>query len=615
MEISVSEVINGERVQALCDVLLVTHEKLLFQTTLHRPPLRDIPRVMMENPVPIIAGKLDSILENVPKWRLPVIFVFGDYLEQFFRIIINHIKRPFILVSHNSDAGVDDGYIKRLDKNNSMLVLWLAQNCYIRHKKLVHLPIGIANTMWPHGDLRALARVMSMDIKGRSNKSNDIMACFNVETNPTKRNLAEYQLQRVGILNESCNLSFENYLGELKQYKYSVCPQGNGVDTHRFWESIYMNVIPIAEDHVMLDGFGKDLQCIRVSSFSEIDKRQLLAEYKTPTRAPRAALLSSYKSMVSHHVVLVHVGDHMCDYLQDCIAQIRLWNEYSPIHLGVNRANMNAYGVLLAKHNVHLIDLEDIPKSQSHALFLQKSTHDTGSRNGFWRHASERIFYVHDIIDHLGLENVLHFENDQLVFFDIMRMMPAFALNYRIGIPFDSPNRAIPSVIFFKNAAACSELTSYMASMAHRGIDDMHIMRQFQKHAGNNNSAEVVIKGLPIVSPKSAMVSSRRVSIEYAINYDEFESIFDAACLGQYVGGVDPRNIPGDTRGFVNDDTPLRADLMELHWRRDVPTGLWEPYAANVKVNNLHMHCKDLKRYMSDNHTWMRACNKTPQMS
>ncbi len=599
----ISEVINGERAQALCDVLLVTHEKLLYQTTLHKPPLCDIPRVLMSDPVHILAGKLGSVLDRVPFWRPPVIFVFSDYIEPFFQTIVDHIKRPFILVTHNSDDGVDDRYIKHLD--NNLLVLWLAQNCYIRHKKLVHLPIGMANTMWPHGDLSVLARVMPKN-EEEVYRPHDVLACFNLNTNPTKRSLAKYQLQRVGIENESCHLSFESYMNKMKKYKYSVCPQGNGVDTHRFWECIYMKVIPIVEDHVMIDGFGKDLHCVRVSSFSEIDKDKILARYKTPTILPRAAFLSTYKSMVHNHVVLVHVGDHMCDYLQDCIAQIRLWNKHSSIHLGINSSNMNAYSIILAKHNVHLINLEDIPMSQSHIDFLQKSTHDTTSRNGFWRHASERIFYVHDIIAHHGLENVLHFENDQLIFFDIAHMMPAFALNYRIGIPFDSPKRAIPSIVFFKNNTACSELTSFMAKMAHRGIDDMHIMREFQKHSFD------IIKGLPIVAPENAMVASGRVSSEYAKHYEEFESIFDAACLGQYIGGVDPRNIPGDTRGFVNDDTPLRADLMELHWRRDVPTGLWEPFAANVKVNNLHMHCKDLKRYMSDNHGWMRACNKKP---
>ncbi len=39
----------------------------------------------------------------------------------------------------------------------------------------------------------------------------------------------------------------------------------------------------------------------------------------------------------------------------------------------------------------------------------------------------------------------------------------------------------------------------------------------------------------------------------YNINYEEFNAIFDGAAIGQYLGGVDPINCPGDTTGFVNE--------------------------------------------------------------
>lgn len=31
----------------------------------------------------------------------------------------------------------------------------------------------------------------------------------------------------------------------ISQYKYSLCPEGNCIDTHRLWESLYLNTIPI----------------------------------------------------------------------------------------------------------------------------------------------------------------------------------------------------------------------------------------------------------------------------------------------------------------------------------------------------------------------------------
>ena len=40
-------------------------------------------------------------------------------------------------------------------------------------------------------------------------------------------------------------LSKEEYFKELKRHKYAICPRGNGLDTHRLWECLYLDVIPI----------------------------------------------------------------------------------------------------------------------------------------------------------------------------------------------------------------------------------------------------------------------------------------------------------------------------------------------------------------------------------
>ena len=38
---------------------------------------------------------------------------------------------------------------------------------------------------------------------------------------------------------------FEDYLKELKSSYFVVSPNGNGVDCHKTWEALYLNVIPI----------------------------------------------------------------------------------------------------------------------------------------------------------------------------------------------------------------------------------------------------------------------------------------------------------------------------------------------------------------------------------
>jgi hypothetical protein len=40
-------------------------------------------------------------------------------------------------------------------------------------------------------------------------------------------------------------VDFKNYLMQIAKHKFCLCPRGNGIDTHRFWEAQYLNTIPV----------------------------------------------------------------------------------------------------------------------------------------------------------------------------------------------------------------------------------------------------------------------------------------------------------------------------------------------------------------------------------
>ena len=43
------------------------------------------------------------------------------------------------------------------------------------------------------------------------------------------------------------SLPWRQYLRLLGEHEFSACPRGNGIDTHRIWESLYLGVVPIVE--------------------------------------------------------------------------------------------------------------------------------------------------------------------------------------------------------------------------------------------------------------------------------------------------------------------------------------------------------------------------------
>jgi len=42
------------------------------------------------------------------------------------------------------------------------------------------------------------------------------------------------------------------YFNYLATFKFTICPEGNGIDTHRLWECFYLHVVPIVIDNIFI---------------------------------------------------------------------------------------------------------------------------------------------------------------------------------------------------------------------------------------------------------------------------------------------------------------------------------------------------------------------------
>ena len=64
-------------------------------------------------------------------------------------------------------------------------------------------------------------------------------------------------------------INFELYIHNLRRYAFCLCPRGNGIDTHRIWESLYMGCIPIVKRHIT-HVFNQDLPILFIDDWREI---------------------------------------------------------------------------------------------------------------------------------------------------------------------------------------------------------------------------------------------------------------------------------------------------------------------------------------------------------
>jgi hypothetical protein len=194
---------------------------------------------------------------------------------------------PFVVIAHNSDAifsydDCSDQDIRNgLEHPNCLAVF--TQNPGISHPKIHLLPIGFANSKWPHGNPTIIGEVLDNKTL-LQNKMNPCYFFFNEDTNRPVRIHCRIALSRKLKWNQH-TYDFKQYLIQLASYKYAICPEGNGYDTHRLWECIYLQVIPVMKKSVFSDyvaQFLKPYPVIILDDWFDFDLQQLLDIYEYP---------------------------------------------------------------------------------------------------------------------------------------------------------------------------------------------------------------------------------------------------------------------------------------------------------------------------------------------
>jgi hypothetical protein len=194
-----------------------------------------------------------------------VIFLYTDWVELFKQCVLPNIDYEFTLITHNADMGI---YKKDLDLlEDTRLMKWFGMNCHIKHRKLIPVPIGIANKQWPHGNEELLQKVIDLNLP----KIDRIYCNFDPNTNPSRRMILKDLQLRKDIDFEHNNLNQEEYWKRLASYKYVISPPGNSVDCHRIWESIYLGTIPICLSSIELSTFNIDT----IESYSQVNLKNI----------------------------------------------------------------------------------------------------------------------------------------------------------------------------------------------------------------------------------------------------------------------------------------------------------------------------------------------------
>lgn len=241
-------IIYGEKFVSMCDA---------FIGSINSINANPYNRYIQQN-IFNIESNLQAIINKYNK-----IFVKTDDLLYFYNKIINqniNITNK-IIITHNSDHEINMQYANYLN----IVKKQYSQNCIIKHKNLEPIPIGIENRQWFNHEILHKIRKRT-DIK----KEKNIYFLFSLKTHFSRGECYEKLKNK---LEWNSNLSKEEYFIELKKHKYAICPRGNGLDTHRIWECLYLDVIPIMlkKDSVGID----NLPIIYLNDWNELDIKNI----------------------------------------------------------------------------------------------------------------------------------------------------------------------------------------------------------------------------------------------------------------------------------------------------------------------------------------------------
>lgn len=166
------------------------------------------------------------------------IFVKTDLLGQCLDEFAPKAVACRVLITGNSDREIHE-MPSGLPPN---LGRWFAQNTFVTNQVLRPLPIGLENhALGRNGRVRDLQPCTDADIAAKKLR---LFAAF-APSAPERQGLLELLAQSTLVDVPGGRLAPARFHSILRRYRFVIAPRGNGVDTHRFWEALYMDALPI----------------------------------------------------------------------------------------------------------------------------------------------------------------------------------------------------------------------------------------------------------------------------------------------------------------------------------------------------------------------------------
>jgi len=242
----------------------------------------------------------DSILQ-----RNAIIYCKTDRIPYLFPKL-ELSNRKYILITHASDFPINE---RVFNLRPSCIKKWYAENATFNHPDLITIPIGLTpNKGYDKTILDLSWFIDNIELLRKNKKDFETLYCnWTTRNYPSIRSHVLEKLDKNNIryfwdfkfpnnidqliqdkikeieqgksTKEELNklVRYYEYCENMSKHKFVVSPRGNGEDTHRTWEALYMGCFPIVLKSNIFNEYKDDLPIIQVNDYSEVTYDLLLS--------------------------------------------------------------------------------------------------------------------------------------------------------------------------------------------------------------------------------------------------------------------------------------------------------------------------------------------------
>jgi hypothetical protein len=288
-------------------------------------------------------------------------------------------------------------------------------------------------------------------------------------------------------------------------------------------------------------------------------------------------------------VVFVYLGNSFPNY---AVASLKLAVKNSGMTVRIlgNHALKNKADI----DGVVFTSIEDFYNPEEFKKIEDKILSSHNFRQGFWLKTLERFFVIHQYMSTFEIFQVFHAELDQLLF-EGSNLVKKIENSGKTGIfvPFHTVDQAVASVFYCNDIETLASLLDY-AKKENDFYNEMSLIAIWAKSSPNQ------IFALPTLS---TVIYGSEVFARHGIStltQEQVGGIVDAAQLGQWVGGEDPRNIPLSTKPTnhyletKNLEIVSKSQLSKakLSLQRNDRLTITTESSSSIRIYNLHLHSK-----------------------